>query len=709
MRAIEPDVEGLLDRDGVKVGYAIWGSGPATIVFAPAWLPVDSRLWKAQVPYLSRYFRVITVEPRGNSRSDRPLDPSAYADVDMADDLVAAMDAAGVDRAIVVGLSLGVWRSLLAVTRHPHRFEGMVAMSSTIPHLLDAPPDPDAVVDPDAVSSFEVERESYHGWEKFNRHYWRTQYPDFLRFFFGTVISETHSTKQIEDCVEWGLGTDGDVLATAQDGPMSVSDRAGVEALIAQIECPLLVIHGDEDACQPYAAGRRLAELAGAPLITLGGGGHALAGRHPVAVNRWIRDFVRSIHPAPIETTWTRSLDRRRKVLYLSSPIGLGHARRDAAIAAELRALRPDLQIDWLAQHPVTALLSARGETVHPASRLLASESAHWESEADEHDLHAFQSLRRMDEILVANFMVFADIVEREHYDLWVGDESWEVDYFLHENPELKRTPYVWMTDFVGFLPMPDGGDAEAALTADYNAEMIEQIARFPRVRDRALFVGDPQDVVPERFGAFLPAIREWTDQHYDFTGYITGFDPAEIADRAALRAGFGWAPDERVCLVTVGGTGVGEHLLRRAIAAFPVAAARVPGLRMIVVTGPRIDPGSLPAVAGLECHAYLPDLHRQLAACDLAVVQGGLTTTMELAAAGRPFIYIPLRHHFEQQFHVPHRLARYGAGRRMEYEDTTPEHLAAAISEEISRTVSYQPVENGGAARAAAYLAELL
>ena len=102
-------------------------------------------------------------------------------------------------------------------------------------------------------------------------------------------------------------------------------------------------------------------------------------------------------------------------------------------------------------------------------------------------------------------------------------------------------------------------------------------------------------------------------------------------------------------------------------------------------------------------------DLYRHLAACDLAVVQGGLTTTMELTASQRPFIYVPLRHHFEQNFHVRHRLAQYGAGRCVDYEETGPEALAAAIAEEIARPVSYRPVETDGAKRAAACLAELI
>jgi predicted glycosyltransferase len=413
--------------------------------------------------------------------------------------------------------------------------------------------------------------------------------------------------------------------------------------------------------------------------------------------------------PARSLPAWPRARSRRRRALYISSPIGLGHALRDVAIADELRRSHPDLQIDWLAQHPVTKVLEARGETVHPASAYLANESGHIESESAEHDLHCFQAWRRMDEILVANFMVFDDVVREESYDLWIGDEAWELDYFLHENPELKSAAYVWLTDFVGWLPMEDGGERERFLTADYNAEMIEQIARYPRVRDRAIFVGEPEDIVPASFGTELPAIREWTEEHFSFAGYVTGFDPAQFADREALRTQLGYAPDERVCVVTVGGSGVGADLLRRVIESFPEARRLVPKLRMIVVAGPRIDPAALPAHEGLQVRAFVPDLYRHLAACDLAVVQGGLTTGMELTANRRPFIYFPLKHHFEQNFHVRHRLERHGAGRRMDNEEAPPEVIAAAIAQEITRSVSYRPVASDGAARAAALIGEML
>ena len=434
--------------------------------------------------------------------------------------------------------------------------------------------------------------------------------------------------------------------------------------------------------------------------MTIEGGGHFVHARDPVKVNILLRDFIAP--PAP-PRRWVRGKSRRKRALYISSPIGLGHAQRDAAIADELRKLHPDLEIDWLAQSPVTEVLEKRGERIHPASADLANESSHIESESAEHDLHCFQAIRRMDEILFSNFTVFHDLVREEPYDLWIGDEAWELDYYLHENPEQKQAAYVWLTDFVGWLPMQDGAEHEAFLTADYNAEMIEHIERFPRLRDRALYVGNADDIVPDAFGPGLPLIRDWTEAHYDLTGYVTGFDPSAFSDREKLRAELGYAAGEQVCIVTVGGSGVGGHLLRRVIDAFPEAKERVPALRMVVVAGPRIDPATLPQVEGLEIRRYVHDLYRHLAACDLAVVQGGLTTSMELTANGRPFIYFPLRHHFEQNFHVRHRLERYGAGRCMDFETATPETIARAIAEEIGRDVDYRAVETDGAARAAA------
>jgi pimeloyl-ACP methyl ester carboxylesterase/predicted glycosyltransferase len=693
-RARYPDESGYVERNGVRIYWEVYGSGEQTVLLMPTWSIIHSRHWKMQIPYLARHCRVLVFDGRGNGRSDRPAEADAYREEEFAADALAVLDATGTERAVLVSLSRGAERSLLLAAGHPERVEKLVFIAPALPLQPVVPRHR-------AAAEFLEPHAEYVEWGKWNRHYWLEHYEEFLEFFFSQCFTEPHSTKPREDAVGWGLETDAETLVATQLAPR-LQDEESVRVLLDGVSCPMLVIHGGDDAVRPFESGARLAELSGGELVVLEGSGHLPHARDPVKVNLLLRDFIA---PPRRPRSWVRGKSRRKRALYVSSPIGLGHAQRDAAIADELRKLHPDLEIDWLAQHPVTAVLEARGERIHPASALLANESTHIESESAEHDLHCFHAIRRMDEILLANFMVFDDLVRDEQYDLWIGDEAWELDYYLHENPELKRAAYVWVTDFVGWLPMDDGGAREAYVTADYNAEMIEHIARFPRLRDRAVFVGNADDVVPAAFGPDLPLIRDWTEEHYDFAGYITGFDPRQLGDRGEL----GYRDDEKVCIVTVGGSGVGGHLLRRVIEAFPEAKERVPDLRMIVVAGPRIAPESLPQHDGLEVRAYVHDLYRHLAACDLAVVQGGLTTSMELTANRRPFLYFPLRHHFEQNFHVRHRLGRYGAGRCMDFETDGPAEIAAAIAEEIGREVDYSPVETDGAARAAALISPLL
>ena len=132
----------------------------------------------------------------------------------------------------------------------------------------------------------------------------------------------------------------------------------------------------------------------------------------------------------------------------------------------------------------------------------------------------------------------------------------------------------------------------------------------------------------------------------------------------------------------------------------------------MLLVTGPRIDPRLLPDTEGMDKRGYVPDLFEHLACADAAIVQGGLSTTMELVAAGRPFIYFPLRRHWEQQHFVTHRLNHYRAGLRMDYTTTTADDLATTMRAALAKAGTrpdYRKVPRGGAARAAARIATLV
>ena len=377
----------------------------------------------------------------------------------------------------------------------------------------------------------------FTGTERSNRAFMLERYSDYVDTWIRLCISEPFEHKMVEDFIGWGLEGSAATMINTYVGsgltPEATPEATGAlfRSLCELVQCPVLLIHGTEDAITPIEWSRAAAEAFGWDLVELQGNGHVPA--EPVRLNLLVRDFVdRVLPPPPTRRTWTRALARPKRALYLSSPIGLGHARRDLAVADELRKLQPDLEVEWLTQHPVSMLLESRGELVHPAAAQLANESAHFEGESAEHDLHAFHALRNMDEIAVHNFGVFHDLLADNPYDVVIGDEAWDVDFFLHENPELKRTSFVWMTDFVGMLPMPDGGEREAFLTAEFNTEMIEQVARFRRIRDRSIYVGDPGDLVPDLLGPELPGVREWTEANFDFAGYVTGFDPVDASDR---------------------------------------------------------------------------------------------------------------------------------------------------------------------------------
>lgn len=286
-RARYPDVAGFVERDGVRVAYEVYGAGEPAILFAPTWSIVHARIWKAQVPDFARRHRVITLDPRGNGRSDRPPDADAYAEPEMAADLLDALDATGTDRAVVVSLSLGAQRSLILAADHPERVAGLVFLGPSV--SLGSGPS-------DRSIDFDAWLDSDAGWAMYNRHFWRRDYRAFLEFFFGRCFTESHSTKHIEDAVGWGAATDAETLILTEDA--DGLDAAATRRRCAAIRCPTLVIQGDSDAITGPERGSALADaIPGAELVTIAGGGHILNAREPVLVNLQIRDFIRSLEP----------------------------------------------------------------------------------------------------------------------------------------------------------------------------------------------------------------------------------------------------------------------------------------------------------------------------------------------------------------------------------------------------------------------------
>ncbi|HET8532704.1 MAG TPA: alpha/beta fold hydrolase, partial [Methylomirabilota bacterium] len=650
-------------RPDARIFYQVTGGGARDLLLLPQCQVVTySRMWKHQIPYLSRYFRVITMDPRGNGRSDRP--PTGY-DLDTRyGDLVTVLDEVARPPIALVAFSCAAPLAFRYAVEHPDRLSHLILLSGQYAESVPQPFE-------DRVAR--IIRDDFDSWRA---------------RLFRRVFPEPHSLKGIEDCVTWAGETTPEILIES----LRAIDGTDVYDLLGRVRVPTLALHGTDDKIVPYShAQKMVAAIPGARLVTFERGGHGLFGRDSVKINRLIRDFVlgqeiaetrspaTTARPVPAADTAPAPRraprDSRRRVLWLSSPIGLGHIQRDLAIARRLRALNPDVIVDFLAGDPADRVVQHWGERLHPATRLLQNETRHFEGWAADHELHAFNALWDMDEILTANFMTLADVVERERYDLWIGDEGWDLDYFLHENPELKRAPYAFLTDFIGLLPMrEDRTSTEFIRCWEKNAENVDHLRLHPDVRDLSILIGDEEDVLDREFGPDLPNMRQWAREHFRFSGYTFHFDPRALRDRAALRARLGYRADERVILASVGGTRVGRSLLRKCAEAFTLIASQIPETRLVLVGGPRLaemEPAWGPRV---EVRDFVPDLFEHHAAADLAIVQGGLTTTMELAALRTPFLYFPLRHHFEQQLHVTRRLDRLGAGVRLDYDRTSPE-----------------------------------
>ena len=680
----------FVERPDVKLYWEAAGDRAPDIFLCPPRQPVAyGRLWKNQMPYLSHHFRVVTMDPRGNGRSDRPA--TGYDFETHYADLRAVLEAAVRPPFVFVAYSCASMLAVRYAIEHPDRVSHLVFVAAQYRQALPQPFESKVA---------RVIRDDFDGW----RHR-----------LFTKCLPEPHSLKSVEDMMQWAGESSPEIYVEA----LRSLEADDVFELLGKIRTPTLVVHGTEDPVVPYRHGERFAQaVPGARMVTFEGGGHSLPGREPVKVNHAIRDFVLGAPPqverVPRMAERTVAPRRRRssarRVLWLSSPIGLGHIQRDIAMARRLRELHPDVTIDFLAADPARRVVEVSCERLHPATDRLLNESAHFEAWSKDHELHAFDALWEMDEIMANNFLVFADVAEAGGYDLWVGDEGWDLDYYLHENPDIKRAPYAFVTDFIGMLPMRDDpASTEFRRVWEKNAENIDHLRLHPDVRDLSLMVGDEEDVLDRPFGPDLPNMRHWAREHFKFSCYTYHFDPRDYADRTRLRQELGYRDGERLILVSVGGTRAGKNLLRKCAEAFALAAPKLPDARMVLVTGPRLDPQDFPKVPGLDVRPFVPHLFRHHAAADLAIVQGGLTTTMELAAFRTPFLYFPLRNHFEQRFFVSRRLDRLGAGVRLEYDQTTPEELAGRIVEQLGAPARWADVPRDGTDRAARMLADLL
>ena len=396
-----------------------------------------------------------------------------------------------------------------------------------------------------------------------------------------------------------------------------------------------------------------------------------------------------------------------KKILYVSGSLGLGHITRDLAIADALRKLNPAIEISWVAAHPASQVIQESGEKLHPEAGGYANDNIPAEKAAKGTQLNLLKYLMKASREWDHNFKTICRIIGSEHFDMIIGDETYEIVVGFQKKRSLKKPPFVIIYDFIGLDAM-SSNPVEKLGTYIWNRIWSKDFKSGKEpVFDLGLFIGEKEDVPNRSFGFLLPQRRDLAYSTLKFVGYILPFDANAFSDRREIRRRLGYG-EEPLIVCAIGGTSVGKGLLDLCSKAFPLLKKQLPDLCMVLVCGPRLSPDSIEAPQGVEVRGYVPDLYQHFAASDLSIVQGGATTTLELTALRRPFLYFPIEGHFEQAY-VADRIARHEAGVRMSYSQTTPKILTEAAMSCVGNEASYKSVPFEGAQAAAKLIGRFL
>lgn len=396
------------------------------------------------------------------------------------------------------------------------------------------------------------------------------------------------------------------------------------------------------------------------------------------------------------------------KVLFISGPIGLGHIAREVKIVNELRRLDPSVEILWYAEEPASIYLKEAGEAKPFSVEKPEMTTAYAEKHSTEDyvcNLHTmFFDWRHSYPYRVKKYI---QIVDENQVDLIVGDETMELMLAMAKDPSLKHSKLVIMTDFMGSRQISHHPKYMLG-TYIFNRGWVK-FMETPGLYERFLWIGEREDLREESMGTFLPTRKALGDVHIDCVGHIVAFDPKDYVDSTAWKEKLGYDPKCPLITCTVGGSCAGRGLLGLFSKSYSILRQKKPEVQALVVTGPNIDPSTVPPEEGMKVLGYVPKLYEHMAASDVVVTIAGGTTTLELTALNRPFLYFPLLEHFEQNMEVVPRLQRHQAGVKMDFRTTTPESLAKSMSDHLAMMVNYPQIPLNGAENAAKIIYDVL
>jgi pimeloyl-ACP methyl ester carboxylesterase len=250
----------MLDRDGVRIHYEIQGKGPAILLTHG--YSSTGQMWEGQIEELSRDHALILWDMRGHGRSDYPEDGNAYSEDATVADMAAILDAAGADRAVIGGLSLGGYMSLAFHRAHPERVRALL------------------IIDTGPGFKKDSSREAWN----------RTAIATAERFERDGLGPLAESSA--ERATSKHRSADG--IARAARGMLTQRDARVIESL-GDIRVPSLVVVGAEDTPFLIAADYMAAKIPHAAKVVIPAAGHASNIDQPEAFNGAVRDFLSTL------------------------------------------------------------------------------------------------------------------------------------------------------------------------------------------------------------------------------------------------------------------------------------------------------------------------------------------------------------------------------------------------------------------------------
>jgi len=401
-------------------------------------------------------------------------------------------------------------------------------------------------------------------------------------------------------------------------------------------------------------------------------------------------------------------------ILFISSTLGLGHITRDIAIAKEIRKTIPNTKINWVAAPPVCDYLKEHNETLLPESKNWPSETLVAENTREGVNLNLTKYLINVRDTWNQQWNIFKEILDKHQFDLIIGDEAYQIVNNLIDAAEMNEpvthTPFIIIYDFIGDRAMTDD-PKEIEMVRRINDKWLHRtVVQFPEEIPQNLitrfFVGEIDDIEPRETLKGITDFKEAVKDHITFLGNIIRFDPQEFKASYLIREKLGYSSSPLV-VCSVGGSNVGVSMFNLCIDSYKILEEKVPGLQMVLVCGPRMDPEELDLPSGVKAYGYVSNLIELFAACDLAIIQLGLSSAMELIALEKPFIYFPIPQHFEQD-ELAKRFNRRNIGVDMSVTSATVEALAKAILDNLSKEVRYPITNFNGAKNAALAIKEL-